>query len=327
MIVVIRQAENSLWRTKRDDIVARTGADVVIAEEPDDEVCRRAELLVTYDETPESLAGFPRLLGIAVPIAGVDHLPLETIAARGIAVANAHGNGKYVAERALTLALAVFGKIVPFHLDLSAGEWHGFAAGESVTRSWDSIFGARVAVLGTGSIGSWCARLFASFGTKIVGLRRGTPDRTSDGTPFDTTTARLDEALSGADVVIVTLPLTTATRGMIGPDELEMMRGAVVVNVGRAHVVDERALYEALRAGTLRGAGLDTWYNYPDAGQTQAQPSDYPFHELSNVVLSPHLGGYTRQATRASIDDTVENVIAYLSTGSFGNPVDLSTGY
>lgn len=327
MTVVIRQALNSLWRAKRDDIVARTGAHVVVAEEPGDDVCRKAELLVTYDETRTSLERFPRLRGIATPVAGVDHFPLETIVARGIAVANAHSNGKFVAEHALALTLAVLGKVVPFHLDLAAGEWHGFAAGESVTASWDSLFGARVAILGTGSIGSWCARLFAPFETRIVGLRRSATGRASEGAPFDTITARLDHAIKDADVVVVALPLTTETRGAIGLEELEMMRGAVVINVGRAPVVVEKALYEALRSGTLRGAGLDTWYNYPEHGHTRARPSVYPFHELSNVVLSPHLGGYTRDATRASIDDAVENVIAYLSSGSFITPVDLSTGY
>ena len=104
---------------------------------------------------------------------------------------------------------------------------------------------------------------------------------------------------------------------MINARILSTMAGKFIVNVGRGEVVEEKALYEALKNGVLKGAGLDVWYTYPQPGKTGGiqLPSTYPFHELPNVVLSPHVGGLTPHAVEMNISQTIENMRTYLKTG------------
>ena len=106
--------------------------------------------------------------------------------------------------------------------------------------------------------------------------------------------ADLRRLLPRSHVLIITAPLTPETKGLIGEEELALLpRGALLVNVGRGAIVDEEALYLALKGRQLAAAGLDVWYNYPrdEAAQTDTPPSRFPFHELDNVVMSPHRGG------------------------------------
>ena len=110
------------------------------------------------------------------------------------------------------------------------------------------------------------------------------------------TADRLDDLLSTADVVVVSAPLTPETEGMIGAAELRSMKDtAVLVNVGRGPLVAERPLYEALRDGVIGGAAIDVWYGYPAPGSSRAEPSELPFRELDNVLMTPHSSGLTHQ--------------------------------
>jgi phosphoglycerate dehydrogenase-like enzyme len=111
------------------------------------------------------------------------------------------------------------------------------------------------------------------------------------------------------------------------------MKGAVIVNVGRGSIIDERALYEGLRDRVLRGACIDTWYRYPDrearagSGPVVQAPGHYPFAELDNIIMSPHLGGYTEAAAEHSAGEIVENLRRFARDGSLYTEVDLSRGY
>ncbi|HKK49401.1 MAG TPA: NAD(P)-dependent oxidoreductase, partial [Alkalispirochaeta sp.] len=162
------------------------------------------------------------------------------------------------------------------------------------------------------------------------GLRRHSG---MEGVPeglFDKVFTDLETAVSGVDVVVSTLPLTAATRGLVGRSELAAMRDATLVNVGRGEVIQEEALYRALRDRTVRGAALDTWYRYPDPPGSTQLPSRFPFHELDNVVLSPHLGGYNVAATRASAREVTDAVARWIADGApagSGGTVDLQEEY
>lgn len=266
-----------------------------------------------------------RLKTVFVPFVGVNHLPAELLARKGIAAYNCHGNAESVAERALVLALAGFGRVIEYHNDLKAGRWHGFWVNKGREDFWHSIFRARCAVLGTGAIGEALAKLLKAFDCHVVGYRR------RSGLPipehFDEMAGDLTQAVSGARIVFVTLPLTDATRGLIGKAELKAMRGAYLVNVGRGEVVDEEALYAALKDGALAGAGLDVWYRYPQGGSTEGWPSRFPIHELSNVVLSPHVAGSTFEAVDRNAELTVENVVRYIDGHEPLHRVDLQAKY
>ena len=105
---------------------------------------------------------------------------------------------------------------------------------------------------------------------------------------------QLAHLLEHADFVLIACPLTEQTRGLIGQAQLARMKpDAVLINVARGPIADEDALFAALRDGVIGGAVLDTWYRYPSPAESDVRPSRHPFHELSNVVMTPHLSGWT----------------------------------
>lgn len=261
---------------------------------------------------------------VFVPFVGVDHLPAQVFAERGVRVFNSHGNARFVAERTLALLLCCTGKVLEYHKDLAQGIWHGWA-GKGISDTWDSIVGATVTLLGAGAIARWVAHYLKLFDCKVVCYRR----RFTEGLPpgFDAVYSDLSKALEEADIVISTLPLTEETRGLIGKKELALMSGKILVNVGRGEVIEEQALYEALQTGVLKAAGIDTWYSYPTTGEAVQFPSRFPFQELPHVVLSPHVGGFTPKATVENIKVTVANLEAYLEGKPVPNEVDLHRMY
>jgi len=262
---------------------------------------------------------------VFVPFVGINHLPADLLLERGVEVFNCHGNAFSVAERALAMTLAAFGRVIEFHNDLRQGKWHGFWVGRGHEDFWHSLQGKPCAVLGTGAIGKALARLLAAFDCPVTGYRR----KTSSETPpcFDRVTNDLSDALRDAKVVFVALPLTAETEGLLSREILAAMKGKFLVNVGRGGIVDEEGLYRALADGVLAGAAVDTWYTYPPKGESVGAPSRFPIHELPNVVLSPHVAGSTWEAVENNAVQTFDNLAEWLRTGSCGSKVDLRASY
>jgi phosphoglycerate dehydrogenase-like enzyme len=311
---------NSLWQEQVEVLHRRLPeAEVVLTNDREAPALPRAQIIIGKALPAEVIDAARDLELLAVALAGINHLPLELLRKRNVRIVNAHANGRFVAERVLALTLGFTGRLVQFHRDLEQGRWHGFAAGESVRDSWSSIRGKRVVLLGTGSIGFWTARLFKAFECTTVGFRR-TVSRPED--PFDEISTDLESAVTGADIVVCTLPLTDATRGLVSERVFSAMEGALFVNVGRGPVADEQALYNALVEGIITGAAIDTWYQYPEGNGEPCYPSRFPMHTLDNVLLSPHLGGYTPEATRASLEEVVEKVARYVESGTITGEVD-----
>jgi phosphoglycerate dehydrogenase-like enzyme len=117
---------------------------------------------------------------------------------------------------------------------------------------------------------------------------------------------------------------------LIGAAELALLPApGVLVNIGRGRIVDEAALYGALRDGRLSAAGLDVWYSYPpdEAARAHWPPSAYPFHELDNVIMSPHRGGAADETARLRMGALAEMLNAAAAGREMGNRVDLGAGY
>ncbi|MBU1079575.1 MAG: NAD(P)-binding domain-containing protein [Spirochaetes bacterium] len=318
---------NTAWTAAADGLAISLGdeAEIVRGVEPCLAEFRDLDAVVANIVDRAYYEKAERLKAIFVPFVGVNHLPADLILERGISVFNCHGNAESVAEKALSMALAGFGRLVEYHNDLRDEIWHGFWVGKGREDFWHSMFRRRCAILGVGAIGEALARLLKAFDCEVIGYRRRADAKRPEH--FDEVTTDLLSAVSGAEIVFVALPLTDATRGVVGRAELEAMRGAFLVNVGRGEVVDEAALYEALRDGALSGAGLDVWYTYPQGGSTVGAPSRFPIHRLPNVVLSPHVGGSTYEAVDMNVVQTSRNIELWARTGDAEHRVDLRASY
>jgi len=265
------------------------------------------------------------LKAVFVPFTGLNHLPTELLASRGVRAFNVHGNAESVAQCAVAMTLAFYGRTIEYHNDLRQTKWHGFWVGAGAEDEWSSIYRRKAAVFGVGAIGSAIARVLKAFDCSVVGYRR----RSDQPTPpyFDRIESDLRRAVRDAELLFVALPLTAATAGLFSKDILMDARGKFLVNVGRGPVVDEEGLYLALSNGILKGAAIDTWYDYPQPGATMGTPSRFPIHELPNVVLSPHVGGSTREAVLFNQEQTLANIRSWLSGERCANEVDLRELY
>ncbi|MFW6293547.1 MAG: NAD(P)-dependent oxidoreductase [Spirochaetota bacterium] len=301
-----------------DFVVAAEEAELVAA-------IPNADVLVDHRITPDLLDAAGELKWVFVPFTGVNTLPWELLNEHGVQVSNNHGNAAIVAERALALALASMGRVAEFDRGMRRGHWFRRDESREPFVMWTSLLGARVSILGTGAIGSAIARLVAPFTDDVVGFRR----RSSAEVPphFRSVSTDLHEALSGARVCFVALPHTAATDSLLGEEELVLLEGAFLVNVSRGSIVAERPLYDALAQGRLAGAGIDAWYTYPNPFASDAYPSGYPFHELENVVLSPHAGSHAPEGKLGQLEGTLKNLAALIETGRPLDVVDRSAGY
>jgi len=174
------------------------------------------------------------------------------------------------------------------------------------------LFGRTAGIIGYGTIGEAVAARARAFGLRVLAicedpslpLPEGAVRPDFLGAPGD-----LPRLLAESDFLLVACPLTARTWGLLGEAELRRMKpAAVLINVARAEIVDERALFEALRDGRIGGAALDAWYRYPDTAGEILQGSALPFHELPNVVATPHLAGWTGEMVGRRIRRMVENL-------------------
>lgn len=325
MKVVFYQKVNSLWRELLEPLQRELPALELITDVSQaDGHIPTADVIVGGKIAREVFERAEQLKLVVVPFTGVNHLPFDLLQQKGVRVANSHGNAFYVAEKTVGLILAYYGRVIEFHNDMRRGKWHGFWVGKGLDDTWESVDGKSAAILGTGEIGKYTAALLKAFRVHTIGYKRTRVGTLPEG--FDEMVYSLDEAIEKADMLIIALPATDATRGLIGAGQLERMQNKLLVNVGRGSIVDEAALYHALTAGTLGGAAIDCWYTYPKEGVIGA-PSRYPIHELDNVVLSPHTGGFTAQAARRSIEQACENMRRFTTDGSLLFEADIEAGY
>ena len=175
-------------------------------------------------------------------------------------------------------------------------------------------------IVGLGGIGRAVARRGVALGMRVAGTRRNGGDGPA-GVEVLVGDGALDRLLPRSDVLVVTVPLTGETRGMIGAAELARLpAGAVLVNVARGGVVDEAALAEALASGRLRGAGLDVFAREP-------LPEDSPLWALPNVLVTPHVSGTSHRYWRRQTDLILDNLRRYLAGEPLRNRVDKEAGY
>lgn len=288
------------------------------------------DILVAGRPSREHLAASPNLRAVIIPFAGPPESTRRLLAEfPHLAVHNLHHNSVQTAEMALALLLAAARFIVPADQRLRQGDWtlRHDPAPIAILHSKTAL------ILGYGAVGQHVGRVCQALGMRVLAVRRtaSSPDPAGVAAQIGGP-EQLPELLPEADALIITLPLTEATRGLIGAEELALLpEGALLVNVGRGPVVDEAALYDGLARGRPAAAGLDVWYVYPDTAEdrTHTLPSRFPFHELDNVVMSPHSGGAFGSAYTERL--RMEHLAALLNAAAAGQPmpnrIDLAVGY
>jgi len=325
MKVVFYQKVNRIWREFLEPLQKEFPSLEIITDlNQADRHIPEADVIIGGKIAREVFERAERLSLMIVPFTGVNHLPFDLFRERGVRVANSHGNAFYVAERTVAMILAYYGRIIEFHNDLREGRWHGFWVGKGLEDTWQSVDGKTAVILGTGEIGKYTAQLLKAFRVKTIGYKRTRVQEPPEG--FDAMVYSIDEAIDLSDLLVVALPATDSTKALLGRAELQRMQDKLLVNIGRGSIVDETALYEALKSGSLGGAALDCWYNYPQEG-IEGAPSQYPIHRMDSVVLSPHAAGFTAKSARKGIEQACENLRRFVADGSLLFEADIEAGY
>jgi len=241
----------------------------------------------------------PKLKLVQLLSAGYDRVDVEAARKAKVPVANNGGaNAIAVSEHTILLMLAVLKQLVRFHQDVVAGKWRPPASSESPVYE---LSARTVGIIGLGNIGKKVARRAAAFDARVQYhdiLRLTEAEEDALGVRF----VLLNELLRTSDIVTLHVPLNDSTRGMIGARELSQMKsGAILVNTCRGPVVDENALYEALKGKRLAGAGLDVLVEEPPA-------KNHPLFTLPNVTLTPHSAGPTWENWTARFRNGFDNI-------------------
>jgi len=253
--------------------------------------------------TPEQLARAQHVKVICKQGVGYDTIAIETARSHGIPVCRTPGiNSEAVAEMAFALALTVARRVSRFDRMLRAGA--------QIIRPQHlgiELQGKTVGIVGMGNIGQSVARKWlGAFDAKLLTYAPRSPAAHWSDVPH-TRVATLHEMLPQVDVLTLHLPLTTESHHMIGHQELSLMKkNAILINVSRGGIIDEKALFESMSKGHLFGAGLDVF-------EVEPPPSDYPLLQLDNLVATPHAGGGTHETQEKSALQVAQQVIDVLS--------------
>ena len=285
-------------------------------------------MLVAGRPNRQQLQASPNLRIVVIPFAGLpDATRLVLQDFPNLVVHNLHHNAAITAEMALALLLAASKFIVPYDQALRHNDWR------LRYQPPPALFlnGKTALILGFGHVGQHIGRACAALGMRIIAIRRHPEQPITLDFPAEIHGSEaLKELLPQADAVLIALPGTSETYGLLGPAEISLLpSGAVLVNVGRGSIVDQHALFQALKERRLRAAGLDVWYRYP-ASETEWEntpPADEPFHELENVVLSPHRADGSSETEILRMEHLAEllNAVAYGEEPP--NQVDMALGY
>lgn len=306
--------------------IARLLPEHTIVEQPTREELEEIadSIEVVFGQVPnELLANASSLKWWQLQGAGADSLPPE-VAAQGVAVTNASGvHAEPISEHLLANMLAFSRDLPGAFRYQKAHRWHY----ESPPPVFE-LAGKRVLLLGTGAIGAAFARKAKALGMKVVGIRRSGGSSSSaeageERSPFDRLSGpeAVNRELPHADFLVITLPLTAETRGLIGEHELARMpKSSYVLNIGRGPIIEQNALIAALRDGTISGAGLDVFDPEP-------LPEDSPLWDMDNVIITTHYAGLTPKYSQRLWSIFLDNLARYVAGEELKNTVDLKKGY
>ncbi len=226
---------------------------------------------------------------------GLDNIDVVYATSKGIKVVNAPGaNSQTIAEHTLSLMMALQRNLYRSISEVKAGNWAWRNQFEG-----DEIYGKTLGILGLGNIGKKVAAMATAFGMKIIYWDKSTTSAEYTYQPFE-------QVISEADIITLHLPLFPDTKELINATTLvRMKKNALLINTARGQIVDQHALYEALRAGTIAGFAADVLTEEPPV-------KNDPLLSLPNVLITAHVGSLTSRTYTKMCVDTVNNILAIL---------------
>jgi phosphoglycerate dehydrogenase-like enzyme len=264
-----------------------------------------ADVVIGSSFTEPMARAATRLKLLHTPGAGVDSLSLRALSPR-TTVANSYFHGLAIGEYVMMMVLALSRDLLKMDTRFRRGLWDA---------SWiwgnppaAEIQGKVLGLIGYGHIGREVATRARAFGMKLWVISAHPPKRRQKHVEFWETPDKVHTLLKASDYVALACPLNDQTRGLIGSREFSWMKKtAFLINVARGPVVDEEALYLALRTRRIQGAAVDVWYRYP-TDKRPCAPSHFPFHKLDNIIITPHMSGWMKGTRENRFKLIAENI-------------------
>jgi phosphoglycerate dehydrogenase-like enzyme len=277
-----------------------------------------AEIVVGHiwkEDFPEA----PRLKLLQSVAAGIDLIDVPSLP-RGVTVCNVAGHEQAIAEYVLMTMLAWQHRLLDIAAAFRGGVWStGGGAGGGPTHG--EIFGKTVGIVGYGKIGREVAKRAVGFNCKIIAANRSPIADKGDAAEIYPL-AEIDRMLPQCDVVVIAAGLGPETNRLIDARRLGLMQpNAFLINIGRAGIVDEGALYAALKENRIGGAAIDVWWQYPTPAEPNRRGSQLPFHELPNVIMTPHCSSATDGARDRRFSTVAGNLDRYVRGEDLQNVV------
>lgn len=267
------------------------------------------EVLLSQIFTTEMARAAESLRLIQAMGAGVERIDFDAVPA-GCKVAIVYEHENAIAEWVIMAMIALNRETLRAHGDVRDAKWEMHVT--RGVRTPPELRSQTLGIIGLGHIGKRTAELVRTFGMRVVAATRTVPseeERLRLGLDVVTNMQRLNQILDESDFVLLSLPLTGETRGLIGAGELARMKPeACLINVSRAQLVDEKALFDALKDKQIKGVALDVWFQEPTSRDESPRPSKYPYWELGNVLMSPHAATMTRQMYSGRIASAARNI-------------------
>lgn len=264
--------------------------------------------VVVCSRLPEELASAAHSVRMVhVTGAGFEKIALDALRPEA-SVVNTFHHARPIAEHVLMVTLMLTRRVLPVDREMRAGVWRTIATSPDVPFH-PTLEGKVLGLVGLGSIGAEVGRLASALGMRVHAVRSHPEGPTPADLVLDWvgSTAELTRLLATSDVVVISAPLNEATRGLIGSPELSAMKdSALLINVARGPIVDEGALFAALRDRSIAGAAIDVWWEAPPGGGMP--PARHPFTSLDNVVLTPHYSGHASVTFERRAADIAANV-------------------
>jgi len=242
------------------------------------------------------------------PSAGTDAIDTSLLPPAAV-LCNCFGHEDAIAEYVMTALLQRHVPLAQADADLRGQRWTYWAGRPTALRT--ELGSQTLGLLGFGHISRAILSRAKAFGMRVTVANRSPVHdaRVSQQFGLD----QLPDFMASADAVVVSLPLTPQTQGLVGVQALAAMRpDAVILNVGRGPVIDEQALFDALAQRRIGGAIIDTWYQYPTPTQPECAPSRLDFASLPNLLMTPHMSGWTAGTVRRRQETMADNIGRWL---------------